>query len=74
MLSVLTLPFAFTAHQDAMETKRLKLDYEEITPCLKDVTVVWDEMLATPDRAKVKFDRSKLNEAVKAGKDIKNQA
>ena len=46
----------------------MKLDYEEITPCLKEVTRVWEEMLVTPERAKERFDFEKLTDAVKAGK------
>ncbi|CAD5114474.1 DgyrCDS3598 [Dimorphilus gyrociliatus] len=37
-----------TAHQDAAEAKRLKLDYDEITPCLKEVTKEWTAMLSFP--------------------------
>ncbi|KAG7268084.1 hypothetical protein CRUP_027562 [Coryphaenoides rupestris] len=33
-----------------LQNKRLKLDYQEITPCLKDVTLVWERMLGTPGR------------------------
>ncbi|XP_064636063.1 TBC1 domain family member 1-like isoform X2 [Lineus longissimus] len=55
------------ARQDEMETKRMKLDYEEITPCLKDVTTVWDGMIHTPNRINIKFDSNKLLDAVKHG-------
>lgn len=43
----------------------MKLDYEEITPCLKEVTKVWDEMLQA-DESK-KFTKSSLLKAVKDG-------
>jgi hypothetical protein len=49
------------------ENKRLKQDYEEITPCLKDVTLVWERMLATPGRSKVKFDSDTIHAAVTQG-------
>ncbi|XP_074649702.1 TBC1 domain family member 1-like isoform X2 [Tubulanus polymorphus] len=55
------------ARQDEMEAKRQKLDYEEITPCLIEVTKVWDSLIATPNRADIKFDCVKLVDAVKAG-------
>lgn len=51
-----------------MLNKRLKLDYEEITPCLKEVTTVWEKMLSTPGRSKIKFDMEKMHSAVGQGK------
>jgi hypothetical protein len=59
--------FLLSARQDEMDTKRMKLDYEEITPCLKDVTTVWDGMIHTPNKANIKFDSNKLLDAVKHG-------
>uniref|UniRef100_A0A3B4BNC0 TBC1 domain family member 4 n=1 Tax=Periophthalmus magnuspinnatus TaxID=409849 RepID=A0A3B4BNC0_9GOBI len=49
--------------ENDLQNKRLKLDYEEITPCLKDVTLVWEKMLGTPGRAKVKFDPEAIHSA-----------
>uniref|UniRef100_A0A6Q2Z336 TBC1 domain family member 4 n=1 Tax=Esox lucius TaxID=8010 RepID=A0A6Q2Z336_ESOLU len=51
----------------ASESKRLRLDYEEITPCLKDVTLVWEGMLGTPARSTVKFNRDTIHTAVGQG-------
>ncbi|XP_070552767.1 TBC1 domain family member 1-like isoform X2 [Ptychodera flava] len=53
----------FQARQDAATTKREKLDYEEITPCLKEITGVWEEMM----QAGINFDYQKLLKSVKAG-------
>ncbi|CAN9510424.1 unnamed protein product [Ophioblennius macclurei] len=50
-----------------LQNKRLKLDYEEITPCLKEVTLVWEKMLGTHGRAKVKFDSETIHDAVTQG-------
>ncbi|XP_053109910.1 TBC1 domain family member 1 isoform X6 [Hemicordylus capensis] len=47
--------------------RRLKLDYEEITPCLKEVTLVWEKMLSMPGRSKMKFDMEKIHSAVGKG-------
>ncbi|XP_044047108.1 TBC1 domain family member 1 isoform X8 [Siniperca chuatsi] len=55
------------ASESDLQNKRLKLDYEEITPCLKEVTLVWEKMLGTPGRAKVKFDRETIHAAVAQG-------
>ena len=60
--------FLFSARQDEMHLKRQKLDYQEITPCLKEVSKIWDEMLLTPDREAVQFDSQKLMNCVKQGK------
>jgi len=51
-----------------LQNRRLKLDYEEITPCLKDVTLIWEKMLSTPGRSKIKFDVEKIHSAVGQGK------
>ncbi|XP_034067493.1 TBC1 domain family member 1 isoform X1 [Gymnodraco acuticeps] len=55
------------ATESDLQNKRLKLDYEEITPCLKDVTLVWEKMLGTPGRAKVKCDSDTIHAAVAQG-------
>ncbi|XP_024145207.1 TBC1 domain family member 1 isoform X4 [Oryzias melastigma] len=55
------------ASENNLQNKRLKLDYEEITPCLKEVTLVWEKMLGTPGRAKVKFDTETIHAAVAQG-------
>uniref|UniRef100_A0AAZ3SS99 TBC1 domain family member 4 n=1 Tax=Oncorhynchus tshawytscha TaxID=74940 RepID=A0AAZ3SS99_ONCTS len=51
----------------ASESKRQRLDYEEITPCLKDVTLVWESMLGTQARSKVKFNTDTVHSAVEQG-------
>ncbi|XP_053556252.1 TBC1 domain family member 1 [Bombina bombina] len=55
------------ASESDLQNKRLKLDYEEITPCLKDVTLVWEKMLNTPGRSKIKTDMEKIHAAVGQG-------
>ncbi|XP_052055371.1 TBC1 domain family member 1 isoform X2 [Apodemus sylvaticus] len=55
------------ASENDLLNKRLKLDYEEITPCLKEVTAVWEKMLSTPGRSKIKFDMEKVHSAVGQG-------
>ena len=56
------------ASENDLLNKRLKLDYEEITPCLKEVTTVWEKILSTPGRSKIKFDMEKMHSAVGQGK------
>ncbi|NXB06335.1 TBCD1 protein, partial [Cnemophilus loriae] len=55
------------ASENNLQNRRLKLDYEEITPCLKDVTSIWEKMLSTPGRSKIKFDVEKVHSAVGQG-------
>ncbi|NXP68257.1 TBCD1 protein, partial [Chloropsis cyanopogon] len=55
------------ASENNLQNRRLKLDYEEITPCLKDVTLIWEKMLSTPRRSKIKFDAEKIHSAVAQG-------
>ncbi|XP_078534474.1 TBC1 domain family member 1 isoform X3 [Lissotriton helveticus] len=55
------------ASENDLLNKRLKLDYEEITLCLKDVTLVWEKMLSVPGRSKTKFDVEKIHNAVAKG-------
>ncbi|XP_012499946.1 PREDICTED: TBC1 domain family member 1 isoform X2 [Propithecus coquereli] len=55
------------ASENDLLNKRLKLDYEEITPCLKEVTAVWEKMLSTPGRSKIKFDVEQMHSAVGQG-------
>jgi len=56
-----------TASESDLQCRRLKLDYEEITPCLKDVTLVWERMLSTTGRSKVRFDTEDIHTAVGQG-------
>ena len=39
-----------------------------MTPCLKEVTKVWEEMLSSPARQITKLPFSKINKAVRDGK------
>lgn len=55
------------ASENNLQNRRLKLDYEEITPCLKEVTLIWEKMLSTPGRSKIKFDMEKIHSAVGQG-------
>ncbi|XP_058888497.1 TBC1 domain family member 1-like isoform X6 [Acipenser ruthenus] len=55
------------ASESDLQNKRIKLDYEEITPCLKEVTLVWEKMLNMPGRAKIKFDLENIHVAMGQG-------
>ncbi|XP_041040441.1 TBC1 domain family member 1 isoform X2 [Carcharodon carcharias] len=55
------------ASESDLQNKRLKLDYEEITLCLKEVTLVWEKMLNVPARSTVKFDMENIHVAMGQG-------
>ncbi|XP_077983763.1 TBC1 domain family member 1-like isoform X2 [Glandiceps talaboti] len=55
------------AHQDAASTKREKLDYEEITPCLREITAIWDEMMQAAKKDDIDYNYNTLLKSVKAG-------
>lgn len=56
------------ASENNLQNRRLKLDYEEITPCLKEVTLIWEKLLSAPGRSKTKVDVEKIHSAVGQGK------
>eukprot|EP00106_Octopus_bimaculoides_P017207 XP_014784649.1 PREDICTED: TBC1 domain family member 4-like [Octopus bimaculoides] len=58
----------FTSRQDEIQQKRQNLDYEEITPCLKEVTKVWDSMLNNSNRKETQFDKKILIDCIKQGR------
>ncbi|XP_038055153.1 TBC1 domain family member 1-like [Patiria miniata] len=55
------------ARQDAAQEKRIKLDYEEITPCLKEVTVTWEKILSRPNRSSIRLSKEDVNDTFKQG-------
>ncbi|XP_078077706.1 TBC1 domain family member 4 isoform X2 [Mustelus asterias] len=55
------------ASRDELQTRKVKLDYEEFVICQKEVSAVWDKMLTTPGRAKVKVDMEKVHTALSQG-------
>ncbi|XP_022084449.1 TBC1 domain family member 1-like [Acanthaster planci] len=55
------------ARQDAAQEKRIKLDYEEITPCLKEVTVTWEKILSRPNRSSIRLSKEEVNDTFKQG-------
>ncbi|XP_078072032.1 TBC1 domain family member 1 isoform X5 [Mustelus asterias] len=60
-------PCRHDASESDLQNKRLKLDYEEITLCLKEVTLVWEKMLNLPARQAVKFDMENIHAAMGQG-------
>lgn len=54
-------------NQDAASHKRMKLNYKEITPCLKTSAMKWEEILLNPDQHETNLDKSTLMIMVKSG-------
>lgn len=52
------------ASENDLLNECLKLDYEEVTPCLTEVATVWEKMLSAPGRPKIKFDVENVPSAV----------
>lgn len=50
----------------------MKLNYQEITPCLKITAAKWEELLNK--RQELKVDRTTLTDLVKAGKNFNVQS
>lgn len=73
-LTVFPLPLHFlllnpaAQKSERVDVRESKLDYEEITPCLKEVTKVWEQMLDCENRSTTKFSRELLTKAVKDGR------
>ena len=59
--------FLLLAHQDAVELRKVKLDYYEVTPCLDDVSAKWEDLLLTTPATKP-IDLLHLNTSVRAGR------
>ncbi|XP_070197331.1 TBC1 domain family member 1-like [Littorina saxatilis] len=55
------------ARQEEEYSSERKLDYEELTPCLRDVTRVWDDLLNTTTGSGTNVSYSTLLECVKQG-------
>ncbi|XP_046382510.1 TBC1 domain family member 1 isoform X2 [Ischnura elegans] len=56
-----------TARQEEATVKRIKLDYEEISPCSKQVNEVWDLLVSKESRISTKCDSHMLLQALKQG-------
>ena len=46
------------------------LNYEEITPCLRDVTKEWEDMINDPNRPHIQFNHQTLLKCVQQGLSI----
>ncbi|GFR18339.1 TBC1 domain family member 4 [Trichonephila clavata] len=54
-------------NQDAVCHKRMKLNYEEVTPCIKSATLEWETIVQNYKHNECKMDKGELLELVKKG-------
>ncbi|GFY05647.1 TBC1 domain family member 1 [Trichonephila clavipes] len=54
-------------NQDAVCHKRMKLNYEEVTPCIKSATLEWEAVVQNYKHNGCKMDKGDLLELVKKG-------
>ncbi|XP_072039831.1 LOW QUALITY PROTEIN: TBC1 domain family member 1-like [Amphiura filiformis] len=55
------------ARQDAAHEKRIKLNYEELNPCLIHATKEWERLLIQPNKSTAKVDEDEINRLFKQG-------
>uniref|UniRef100_W5N029 TBC1 domain family member 4 n=1 Tax=Lepisosteus oculatus TaxID=7918 RepID=W5N029_LEPOC len=55
------------ASRDELHTRKIKLDYQEVGQCPKDVSAAWDKRLSVPGRAKARCDMEEIHSALSQG-------
>lgn len=58
------------ASRDELHIRKMKLDYQEVCQCSKEVQAVWDRKLSSPCRTKVQWDKEEIHSAVCQGKNF----
>ncbi len=67
MLSLTSNVFLPAASRDELHIRKMKLDYQEVCQCSKEVQALWDRKLSSPCRAKVQWDKEEIHSAVCQG-------
>ncbi|XP_056321410.1 TBC1 domain family member 4 isoform X3 [Danio aesculapii] len=52
---------------DELHIRKMKLDYQEVCSCSKEVQALWDRKLSSPCRTKVQWDKEEIHSAVCQG-------
>ncbi|XP_051564440.1 TBC1 domain family member 4 isoform X2 [Myxocyprinus asiaticus] len=55
------------ASRDELHIRKMKLDYQEVCQCSKEVQALWDRKLSSPCRTKVQWDKEEIYNAVCQG-------
>ncbi|KAG9349555.1 hypothetical protein JZ751_028002 [Albula glossodonta] len=53
--------------RDELHIRKMKLDYQEVGQCPKDILALWEKKLSIPGRAKVQWDKEELHSALYQG-------
>lgn len=56
----------FSASRDELQSRKVKLDYEEVGVCQKEVLITWDKKLLNY-RAKIRCDTEDIHTSLKEG-------
>lgn len=57
----------FAARQEEATVKRIKLDYDEIGSCVREVMEVWDLLVSKESRVSTQCDSKMLLQAIRQG-------
>lgn len=57
---------SFLASRDELQSRKVKLDYEEVGACQKEVLTIWDKKLLNC-RAKIRCDMEDIHTSLKEG-------
>uniref|UniRef100_A0A8C1Q6S4 TBC1 domain family member 4 n=1 Tax=Cyprinus carpio TaxID=7962 RepID=A0A8C1Q6S4_CYPCA len=55
------------ASRDELHIRKMKLDYQEVCQCSKEVQALWDRKLSSPCRTKVQWEKEEIHSAVCQG-------
>lgn len=55
------------ASRDELHIRKMKLDYQEVCSCSKELQALWDRKLSSPCRTKVQWDKEEIHSAVCQG-------
>ncbi|XP_028655442.1 TBC1 domain family member 4 isoform X2 [Erpetoichthys calabaricus] len=55
------------ASRDELQSRKIKLDYEEVGQCPTEVLAIWEKKLSIPSRSKVRFDMEEIYSVLSQG-------
>lgn len=57
-----------SVRQEEATVKRIKLEYDELSSCVRELVEVWDLLVSKESRVSTKCDNQMLLQAIKQGK------
>ncbi|XP_039601275.1 TBC1 domain family member 4 isoform X1 [Polypterus senegalus] len=55
------------ASRDELQSRKIKLDYQEVGQCPMEVLAIWEKKLSIPSRSKVRFDMEEIYSVLSQG-------